>query len=543
MLSHERHAGGMMHGRTRAGIGAACCWHCWCWSDRPGRAAPSTTKATASSSPPERRVRPGPQGCSRRARCAVSIPATARWPGSPTTSAIPTCIRRSISGRRRPGAACSGPDCSGPRLLSVLFSLVALAGVATLAMLCGVPPVAAILLTLGCYGFTYTGSIARGFALGPALHDLGHGAGGAGRHRGADRTRCGDRLRRRRSARPGRLLELSGSLRRCGGPALAAAHPDRATGCAGLRPASALPACCRRTCIFSWPSAAAGSASSRRSGCCRAWAASANTPPPTCSAACRSMSGGSPAWSWARCWCWRLPPCSPWSSCAGVASRPRRCACCWRWPAWRPRSGCSCSASCSTTRRSSCAISPSPPPFFAVLLAGAFASLPGRIGIVCLCLLLCVQALSLAGMMTRPETMQPQAQAARAVRRLAAPGSLALVPYGNDGRRGAGRIRQRIGRQPGDRARRSWRVHRRDPGRRVPGDPRAAGAAGPGRGQPGGARADAGAPSGTIPASGRRAPASTYWRSTASPAARRRALRHSERAPTQKQGTQRQCPT
>jgi hypothetical protein len=73
-------------------------------------------------------------------------------------------------------------------------------------------------------------------------------------------------------------------------------------------------------------------------------------------------------------------------------------------------------------------------PFFAILLAGAFATLPGRAGIAVLSALLGVQALSLLGMMTRPETMQPQAQAARAARGLAATdGSLVLVPYGNDG--------------------------------------------------------------------------------------------------------------
>src|ERR1700712_90484 len=51
------------------------------------------------------------------------------------------------------------------RLLSVLFSLLALVGVARLAILAGAPPGASVLLTLGCYAFTSTGSIARGFAL------------------------------------------------------------------------------------------------------------------------------------------------------------------------------------------------------------------------------------------------------------------------------------------------------------------------------------------------------------------------------------------
>ena len=55
------------------------------------------------------------------------------------------------------------------RLLSVLFSLMALCGIAALAARIAAPPVAAILLAVGCYGFTYTGSIARGFALAQVL--------------------------------------------------------------------------------------------------------------------------------------------------------------------------------------------------------------------------------------------------------------------------------------------------------------------------------------------------------------------------------------
>ncbi len=55
------------------------------------------------------------------------------------------------------------------RLFSVLCSLVALAAVGTIARRAAVPPALAMLLTLGCYGFAYTGAIARGFALAQAL--------------------------------------------------------------------------------------------------------------------------------------------------------------------------------------------------------------------------------------------------------------------------------------------------------------------------------------------------------------------------------------
>ncbi|MBV9249251.1 MAG: glycosyltransferase family 39 protein [Acetobacteraceae bacterium] len=55
------------------------------------------------------------------------------------------------------------------RLFSVGCSLGALAAVATIAARVGVPPALAVLLTLGCYGFAYTGAIARGFALAQML--------------------------------------------------------------------------------------------------------------------------------------------------------------------------------------------------------------------------------------------------------------------------------------------------------------------------------------------------------------------------------------
>ncbi len=55
------------------------------------------------------------------------------------------------------------------RLLSVTCALVALGAVGSLAREAGIPVASAMLLTLGCYGFAYTGVVARGFALAQAL--------------------------------------------------------------------------------------------------------------------------------------------------------------------------------------------------------------------------------------------------------------------------------------------------------------------------------------------------------------------------------------
>jgi uncharacterized membrane protein len=66
-----------------------------------------------------------------------------------------------------------GDSLFAARLASVLFSIATLSLVAVLARLCGIPPPAAVLLTVGCYGFVYTGVIARGFALGQLLSIAG----------------------------------------------------------------------------------------------------------------------------------------------------------------------------------------------------------------------------------------------------------------------------------------------------------------------------------------------------------------------------------
>ena len=66
-----------------------------------------------------------------------------------------------------------GPDLLASRLLSVLCSLGSLALVLALARAAEVPALPALALTLGCYGFVETGITARGYALAQALQLAG----------------------------------------------------------------------------------------------------------------------------------------------------------------------------------------------------------------------------------------------------------------------------------------------------------------------------------------------------------------------------------
>jgi hypothetical protein len=71
-------------------------------------------------------------------------------------------------------------------------------------------------------------------------------------------------------------------------------------------------------------------------------------------------------------------------------------------------------------------------PFFALLLAGAIAGLPRSIGAGLASAVFCIQALAIAGLLTRPETMQPAREAAREAAEMAA-GDVVLLPRGDDG--------------------------------------------------------------------------------------------------------------
>jgi Dolichyl-phosphate-mannose-protein mannosyltransferase len=57
-----------------------------------------------------------------------------------------------------------GPSLFAARMLSVLCGLVSLSLIGAIARRCAITPGVAMLLTLGCYGFVYTNSVARGFA-------------------------------------------------------------------------------------------------------------------------------------------------------------------------------------------------------------------------------------------------------------------------------------------------------------------------------------------------------------------------------------------
>ena len=72
-------------------------------------------------------------------------------------------------------------------------------------------------------------------------------------------------------------------------------------------------------------------------------------------------------------------------------------------------------------------------PFFALLLAGALEAGPRRSGRAVGGVVLAVQALALAGLLTRPQTMQPARAAAAAAARLAGRDGLVLLARGNDG--------------------------------------------------------------------------------------------------------------
>ncbi len=66
-----------------------------------------------------------------------------------------------------------GASLFAARIASVLCSIATLCLVAGIARRTGIPPVPAVLLTIGCYGFAYTGTVARGFAFAQMLNVVG----------------------------------------------------------------------------------------------------------------------------------------------------------------------------------------------------------------------------------------------------------------------------------------------------------------------------------------------------------------------------------
>ncbi len=318
------------------------------------------------------------------------------------------------------------------RLLSVLFSLGALGGVAVLAMRCGAPPVASLLLTLGCYGFTYTGSIARGFALAQLCMIWGTvllvlAAQGRRPAQAVSAALAGGLLLGLASftnylaafGGAGALLWLLLTRTRFWPGWLAAGIgfvcvlpadlyffvAQRGSRIGQFPPFRLLPSLIRlgkyaAANVFGGLPLYVGHLAGLLLGAV--------------------LMAGLAALAGVIAWRWR--------QLATPQGRLLLLLCTLATPAGLLALGFVFNNTPIELRYIAFAT-----PFFAVLLASAFASLPQRAAHPALWALLVVQALSIAGLMTRPETMQPQAQAARAAQMLATGGTLALVPYGNDG--------------------------------------------------------------------------------------------------------------
>ena len=311
------------------------------------------------------------------------------------------------------------------RLFSVLCGVAALAAVGVVANRTGVPAASAMLLTLGCYGFAYTAAIARGFALAQALTLWGvamalYGRRGwAGMLLGAATfanylavfvglvtfpTRRWSRsvgevvfgaflladlwfFLAQRNSRAGQFppFHLLTALARLARYAAA----DLFGGVPLYVPAALQPAATGVFACLALATAALIAARWRHIAACPAGRSDHIAPGP---AARRLLLAGAVA-----------PPAGLLVLGAVFHNTPIEL----RYLAFAA-------------------------PFAALLLAGALASLPAMPGRAAITLLVVVQAISLAGLMTRPETMQPARATASAAAGLAA-GGIVLVPHGNDG--------------------------------------------------------------------------------------------------------------
>ena len=311
-----------------------------------------------------------------------------------------------------------GPGLFAARLLSVLAALIALALVGRLARAAAIPALPAIGFTLGCYGFAYTGAIARDFALAEALVLAGCVLLAAPR-RGVAAGLClgaacfanylaafpaaallavtaaEGRGRRAAAALGGMLPFLPPGLwfflaqrdSRAGQfpkfhllPALAMLGRDAAGAIFGGLPLY-LPAGPARLALAAALALAlvglAGliAARRRRIGACALLSAAALAPPAGLIALGLVFDS---------------TPIELRYLCFGT-------------------------------------------PFLGLLLAGALATLPRRAGVTLGAAVALVQALALAGLLTQPRTMQPARAAAAAAARLAGRRGLVLIPRGNDG--------------------------------------------------------------------------------------------------------------
>ena len=322
----------------------------------------------------------------------------------------------------------AGPSLFGLRLLSVLYGVASLAVVAGIARIGGVSPPMAVILTLGCYGFSYTSAVARGFALAQTLTLAG-----------VLLLLLADQRRRWTLALAGGALLglatfsnylaafVAGAgllwllLRRWRSPALWLA--------AGLGFAAILPA------DLWFFLAQRGS----RAG---------QFPPfrllPSLERlaqyAAGDVFGGLPLYvqGMARLALGSVLALLLMALVLLIAARWRRIGTpAGRWlfalGALAPPAGLILLGLVFDTTPIELRYLAFASPFLALLAAGAFASLPAWPGRIAFGGMVAIQAASLAGLAVMPQTMQPQAAATREAAALAGPDGLVLVPRGNDG--------------------------------------------------------------------------------------------------------------
>jgi hypothetical protein len=176
------------------------------------------------------------------------------------------------------------------RLASVLFSVVTLGLIAAIARSVGISTVAAMLLTVGCYGFAYTGAIARAFAMAQMLSVAGVAVLIIARRRPwssfAAGTLLGAATFTNYLAAFVACAALLHTVVARGAAARRSPHLD-----GDCRVASFLAMTgCQATCGSSWRSGKTELANSRRLKWSPRWQGSCSIQRPTCSVDCRSIS-------------------------------------------------------------------------------------------------------------------------------------------------------------------------------------------------------------------------------------------------------------
>jgi len=315
------------------------------------------------------------------------------------------------------------------RLLSVLCGVGALGAVGMTARRAAIPPALAMLLTLGCYAFAYTGAVARGFALAQLLALLGVLAALHGERSGEDRGAAGAGLLLGAAAFTNYLAAFLAvpvvlwlTLRRLrhGVAAALAALPFAAADLWFLAAQHA-----SRPDQFQTFRLARAVARLATLGAASIAGGLPLYAPPALSgplaAACASLVAAAAMLTAARFG--RIGAPRPRLLLAGLAAAP---------PLGLLLLGALSGNTPIELRYLAFAT-----PYAALLMAGALASLPRPAMAAGAGSLLAVQAAAIAGLMLRPETMQPMRQAAREA---AAPGgadsgepALVLLPRGNDG--------------------------------------------------------------------------------------------------------------